>query len=364
MNKNVMDLLTPNQVMCVLIGYTMGVGILSLPNSLVKDAYQDAWISAALGGIYPLYMSLIAIYISNKFPKDNILILSKRFYGNFIGSIFNFIFLTFFATNFIFIASGFSSLSRVYAIDFLAPEKVAFCTVFIASYASYKGLKTLGKINEFLFYIQILLILSSIGAIHKGSILNIRPMFQSSLWNILKSVKESIFSYGGVEAIFLIYPSINDSNKVNVAVLKYTMIIIITYVYVTFITIFYYGVDIIPKNLWSFTAVTESFSISPIINFRFVFIFMWILMSLKLASNYCYASLIVLTDFFKKVPKIRLIAIIYCVIVYFIIKLPNETIRRHYIEIIFPKYIIFTFTYISLIALLIFFKKGEKNEKN
>ena len=76
-NRN-SNLLTPNQLYALLIGFTSGVGILSLPNFLVKYTHQDSWIAAVLGGTYPLYMGTLAIYISKKIPKDNILAVSKK----------------------------------------------------------------------------------------------------------------------------------------------------------------------------------------------------------------------------------------------------------------------------------------------
>ena len=58
MNRDKNNLLTPNQMISTLIAYTVGIGILSLPDSLVKYAHQDAWISAALGSLYIHYIRL------------------------------------------------------------------------------------------------------------------------------------------------------------------------------------------------------------------------------------------------------------------------------------------------------------------
>ncbi len=63
----------------------LGVGILSLPNDVIKIAKQDGWISVLLGAIYPLYMVFIATYLSKNYPKDNMLTLSKKFFGKILG---------------------------------------------------------------------------------------------------------------------------------------------------------------------------------------------------------------------------------------------------------------------------------------
>lgn len=60
MKKVGSNTITPGEVTFLLIGSMIGVGILSLPNDLVIIAKQDAWISAFIGAIYPLYMVIIA----------------------------------------------------------------------------------------------------------------------------------------------------------------------------------------------------------------------------------------------------------------------------------------------------------------
>ena len=87
------NLLTPNEVTFILIGIMLDVTVASLPNDVIATAKQDGWISVLIGAIYPLYVALLAIYVSGKFPKDNILALSKRYLGKTIGTILNFLFL-------------------------------------------------------------------------------------------------------------------------------------------------------------------------------------------------------------------------------------------------------------------------------
>ena len=363
MNKDKNNLLTSNQVTLTLVGYTIGIGILGLPDSLVKDAHQDAWISAALGVIYPLYLSLLAIYISNNHPKENILVLSQKYCGKFIGSVLNFGFLIFFAFYLVFTASGAANIFRVYVLEFLSPFKVISSFFLIAGYAAFKGLKVLGRINEITFYILLPLILTSLAVFKKGTIENLLPIFQSGALNILKSTKQSMFSYSGAEAIFLIYPFINDSKKVKSSVFKFVLITVIIYTYVTFITLYYLGPDIVPKSIWSFTIAIESFVLPVITNFRFIFAFIWTGIALRLSANYYYATVFILKALLKRGSRKRLIIFIYPIIVISALKLSNETKRRDFLDLVVPKITIFSVAYISLIALLVLFKRMRENEE-
>ena len=361
MNRDKNNLLTSSQMISTLIAYTMGIGILGLPDSLVKYAHQDAWISTAIGVLYPLFLAILAIYIINKHPTENILTLSKKYCGNFIGSILNFIFLTFFAFYTVVTTAGFTNFSKVYIIPLLTTGKIISAFLLIAAYTAYKDIKVLGRINELSFSIILLILVISSVSIRKGSIQNILPVFQSGAINILKSTKDSMFSYAGIEAIFLIYPFIDDSKKIKSSVFKFLLITVVFYTYITFITLYYLGPDIIPKSIWSFTLVIESFILPVVNNFRFIFFFMFTAVALRLTANYYYATVFVLKDLLGRGSRKRLFILTYPFMVFGASRLTNETIRRDFLGLIVPKYPIFMIAYISLIALLIFLKKDEKN---
>ena len=157
--------LTVSQFALIIFGSIVGVGILSLPNGVVKEAHQDGWISTLIGGIYPLYVVIIARYISKKFPNDSILILSKKYFGRILGSIFNLIFATYFIFIASMIASYYTNLMRNYIVGFLTPFKIIAILFICIIYAASRGLKVIGRISEISFYLTIILLLSPIPAL-------------------------------------------------------------------------------------------------------------------------------------------------------------------------------------------------------
>ncbi|MDW8802814.1 GerAB/ArcD/ProY family transporter [Clostridium sp. A1-XYC3] len=355
------NLLTPTQVTFMLTGFTMGIGILGLPNSLVKDSYQDAWIAALLGAAYPLYIGILAIYVSSKYPKDTVLTLSKKLCGKFIGTILNIIFLTFFIFHTVVTIAGFNNIVRVYAVPFLTSSKVLAISLLAIAYTTYKGLKVVGKVSEIGSYFMLLVILTSLAALRKGSLQNLFPFFQASIVDILKSTKQSMFSYSGIEAIFLIYPFINDSKKLKRSILSFIGITALIYTYVTFISIYYLSVDAIPKGIWSFALVTESFVFPVINNFRFIFIFIWTIVALRLSANYYYGAVFVLNNLFQKLSEKKITLLLYPVTVFLSLMLTNETVRSKFIDLLIFKYTIFNALYISLISLLVYLKRNGKS---
>ncbi len=152
MNINRDNELTEMQFTLILIGSMMGVGILSLPNDVIKISKQDGWISVLLGSVYPLYIVFIANYLGKNYPKENMLMLSKKFFGKILGTILNLIFILHFIIISTKVASDVSNVLHIYVVQFLDKWSMLIVMYCIIAYAIYGGTKTVGKLNEIIFF--------------------------------------------------------------------------------------------------------------------------------------------------------------------------------------------------------------------
>jgi spore germination protein len=358
------SLLVHSEAVHLLVGTIMGIGIFSLSNVLVKDAHEDAWISAALGGIYPLYLGLLGNYMIKKHPSENILDLSKSYLGKFTGTFLNILFLVFFIINTMFVISGFSIVYRVYATAFLSPFRIISITALLAAITAYRGLKLLGKINTVSFYITMVILLESFIALRKGSHFNLMPVFDSGIVNILKSTKESVFSYTGLEILFIIYPNVKNNLKLGKEILKAIGITVMIYTLTTALALYYLSADIIEKTYWPLITVSESLKVAVVNNFRVIFAFFWMAVALKSAANYYFASAFICSNILKKVKRINIIGALYLIIVPITLMLGETTFRNKAMKMVVGKVVLYNLFYITIIAVLIFIKKGGRNESN
>lgn len=347
------QILTPNQFVFTVLGSMLGIGILSLPNSLVKISQQDSWISPAIGAVYPLYISLMCIYISKKYPNNDILFLSKKYFGNFLGSALNLLFLVESILYIIAITSGYINMTRVFSTEFLSPQKLSIFIVAVCLYTAYKGITLIGKISEIIFYITLPFILLPLFSIQKSTILNLLPILGSGFSNVLKASIETAFSYAGIEVLFLIYPYINDKSKTKIASLKGVLLTILIYVWIVFITIYYFGLDVTSKNLWPVLGASEIIDIPIINNFRYLFILSWIFITLKIISIMSFIIISILKDFMKETSMKKICFFIYPILAYFPLFLSNEIVRRNFLGKVVPIAVIFSIIYVTSIALLI-----------
>lgn len=346
----------------MLIGSMIGIGIFNLASTLAKDAYEGAWVSAALGGVYPLYLTSLAIYIMKSHPSENILDLSKKYFGKIIGTTFNLVFMIFFLAFTVFVISGFSIIYQVFATTFLTPFRMISIMALISAFSVYKGLNVIGKLNNVAFYITVCILILNLSVLRKGSYLNLTPIFGAGLVNILKSTKESIFAYSGLEIIFIIYPSVKDNSKMGRELLKGVGITIGIYTATTVLTLYYLGADIIGKSYWPLITISESLSFTAINNFRIIFAFFWITVALKTSVNFYFASVFISGNILKKVRRTHLIGALYLIIVPITMMLGESTVRSKVIGFFIGKMIIFNLLYLTGITFFIFIKKDADNE--
>lgn len=362
MNIQKSNLLTSNQMCYLLLGIMVNEGVLSLPNAVVKFARQDGWISVIIGTIYPIYMVLIAIYISRRFPQDNILLISRKYFGNIFGNIINLLFSILFMFYLVSSSTAISNLLRAYVLGFLSPIQFLSIYLLIAAYTGYKDLKVLGRLSELIFYGIFLVALVLLGSLDVGSLLNIRPIFGTKLINILRGSIHCVYPYGGIEILFLIYPFIDDRCKLKKSALKSVLITCIIYTWATFMTIYYLGINIIPKTMWSAIFVAENLTLPFISNFRYILLFLWVLVALKSVAIFYYASVFIINDTIKKVTVKELYFYTYPIFVYLSLKLDNEISRIRISHYMMPTITIFALIYVSTLALLIFIKKDKSYE--
>jgi spore germination protein len=351
--------ITTSEFSQIIIASILGVGILYIPNGLIKYAKQDAWIACIIGAVYPFYMIIIAKYMCSKHPEENILMLSKRYFGTIIGNLFNIIYVSYF----IFVLSsevnGFKNAFYTYVTYFISDLKIILVTLLATGYLVYKGLKPLARVNEIIFYATIILIVLPSGALINGSIYNIKPIFDTSIIGLLKASKETAFFYAGIETIFLFYPFLNKKDKM----FKYGAIsiifIVIVYVWTVFLTIFYLGIDISPKYLWPVVTLTDAINIPIINSFRYIFLSLWSLIIFKCIAVFYYSACFGINQITNKIATEKLTIAIYPLIAYMALKLGNPTERREFTGNIMPIYVAFNLFFVTVLSIAIRRKRGR-----
>jgi spore germination protein (amino acid permease) len=344
----------------MVFGAVVGAGLLSLPNGVVKEAYENGWISTLIGSIYPMYVLAAANFIAKKAPKESVITLNIKYFGKYIGTVMNFALFSYCIAFAVMIASFYTNIIRVYALGFLTPLKVVIIYFIVVIYTNYKGMRAIGVISEITFYIIIGLVLTAIPALKIGHLTNIKPIAGGSIKSLLVGSMQSIFAYTGGEVIFLLYPLMKDRSKLAASSIFNFFTITVIYVWVVFITTFYFGPDIVVKFYWSFLEVTDAVTITVINNFRYIFIFLWSLVAFRSSSIYLFSGICVAKNYLNEKKVNKLLFILYPILIYLTLKLGNEATRQKFTSLITLICLIFNLVYIVIMVILVFIKEREK----
>ncbi|MCY6483118.1 GerAB/ArcD/ProY family transporter [Clostridium aestuarii] len=358
MNNMDKKFITSNQVTALLLGSTVGPGLLKSPNVLVEQVGQDAWISSIIGLIYPAYILFISNYIIKKHPDDTLLKLSRKFLGTSLGNIFNIIFASQWIIFMTSIASDLIKISRIYFVSFLTPTKVLLIGITISFYAAYEGLETLAKICEVNMYLLIIIMLFSIASLKYGKLLNLQPVLSSDIKDIFSSSILSSYYYIGFEFLLIISPYVKHINEIKKASLKALFIGGLIWVWVVVITIYYLGIDVIPKTYWSFILVFESINVPIINNFRYIFMFIWTFVIFRILANHCFTSYFIINDI-TNIDIKKILSFLYPIVCILSFQFLNINFYKKVLDIISPIFAIFNTIFISLIAVLSTFNKNH-----
>ncbi|WP_251859436.1 endospore germination permease [Clostridium sp. Marseille-Q2269] len=360
MNNSKTSELTQLQFTLILIGSMLGISVLSLPNYVIQIAKQDGWISVILGAIYPLYIIFIANYLCKNHPNENILVLSKKIFGNILGSILNLIFISYFIFIATKVATDVSSILHIYMVQFLNKWTLLILLYILIAYTIWQGFKILGKLNEVIFFLTIIIFFIPLIALKDANIMNIKPILGTNPLNIILAAKETIFSYSLIEVILLLYPFAKDKGKIKSCGLKALLFVTTIYVVFTITDILYFGIEASLQFLWPIVTVTESLVIPVINSFRFIFMSLWSLTMFKCIYNCYFVAIQELSQFTKKISKkaILLLTVPLMILIssfYGTVTKSNEISSK-----IMPIFIIYNIIFTASIAL--FVRINQKKE--
>ncbi|MGO4272331.1 GerAB/ArcD/ProY family transporter [Paenibacillus sp. TAF58] len=242
--KNLVDekhLISPFLIVPLMYVSMVGVGVLNFQRELAEHAGYNAYISVVIVGI-SIHLILWMIYKilrSNQEGLD-VTAINTTCFGKIAGNIINFaIVLYFFFGAYI----EFKSYIEVIQVWVFPSMKILpLCTILVlliyytvsGGFRSVTGLSFLGFLMALIFIIP-----ENLPVLRYAHPLNLMPLFNHSITDILLSSKSMLYQFMGFEALLLFYPFIKSPEKsqkwahlmVFFVTLLYLMIIIITFMF-------------------------------------------------------------------------------------------------------------------------------------
>lgn len=330
-------------------------------------AKQDSWISFIIAFIVGLLPFALFYTLLNFEPSLNIVKLTKKYCGKFVGTIINLIFicsLTFHASIVLW------NLSNFINSQFLFKTPILVISIFFmipVIYTVNKGFKTIGRTSMVLFLMTVIIyLLSLFSLVGEADLSNIFPMFENGVIPILDGALVSL-SY----CVIAIYPlliipknDIEDNKNLGKSLLIFYFINFISMFIVIFLIITIFGEPL--TNLYQYpefhilkTVNVANFfqRVESILSFQWLFDFA---VGLMVFIYYLKTAIQQTFNFENKFDKL-LIIIISSVIIYLsTIIFKNNTVAYDFLGKIYKFVRIIILFFIPLIVYIIARIRKEK----
>ncbi|PUB08323.1 spore germination protein KB [Paenisporosarcina sp. OV554] len=235
------------QFLILVIFFTVGTSILTVPSALAADAKQDAWIAAIIGTGIGLLVIWLFITIALWFPHLTYIQINEKVFGKWVGKTFSvlFVLMSFLYTSQLLYYRG--SYLNIHALPSTPMVVLNILMVGIVVMGVRLGLETIARSAEILivvFFVLLLILVVFISPEIKFE--NIQPVFEMGTKKIVQS---SLFYFitSSVNAVILlmIFPSfINKMKQVKKSFLIGNLIGGIVIIIITFLSVAVLG----PEN--------------------------------------------------------------------------------------------------------------------
>jgi len=317
------EFITPYGLFTTIVVTVVGVGIFSYPRELAAAVGTDGWIVTIISGV----ISYLLIYIAYKVIKNNdyskfYSIVEKNF-GKIIGVILALIFVIYIIFAISIGMRVFIEVIKMYLLQKTPTEFLLLVTILVGSYLIRGKIDTVVKFNEISFWIMFVpIILILLFTLNRTDFTNVFPMFNNSPYDYIKAIKTSVFSFGGLQMVYMLLPFMKNKKEIKKTVLKSIAFVTIFYLIIVVFTLAVFTKSQTKILLWPTITMIKSISIPGTFIERWegVVMALWIIFYFTTFVNGYYLSADIVKDMFKlsdiKLSSVLIVPFIYLIALY------------------------------------------------
>lgn len=305
------DRVSYNQALLLIVVLRVMVGLTYMPAIDIKPGNQDIWIVLLLSIAYTIVFSLPLVYLSNKFNDLNLLELSEKIMGNFLGKIIGtFYALTLFSLNILSIGTAIEILDSTLFLTTPTWFGAVFLvgTICILSFNGLKGISRLGEIVvPFIIFMIFLLAILGYNNYDFSELLPI--LGDSMIGEINMGAIEVSLRFIDILILVMITPNLEvkkDLNKIFIRAIIFSILIVIVLIVVTQLTL---GIELTKHVNFPFLSFARMINIGRIQGFDAIYITSWIMGNLLKSTVYLYFTTVAFGNVFNKRNQVFIIPI-------------------------------------------------------
>ncbi|MGE5653006.1 MAG: GerAB/ArcD/ProY family transporter, partial [Bacillota bacterium] len=278
--------ISSRQAAFLVLNSMIGVGILSLPRTLITDAHQHAWVPVLLGGAIPMVGLWLQVRLCKRFPKLDFVRINRRLLGGVLGSILPIAFVLYGASVVATVSRNFSDM--IMTMLFLRTPKsmLVFILLATAAYTVQFGARVMARLNELLFYLVLPINLLLLPALQAAQVTNLLPLGEMDLLTVAAATLKTAYAYLGFEILMFFYWQVEEQEQV----LRYswwaTLYVILQYTLVIVVTLLVLGLELVRRFNYPSLAVLRVADIPVFERMELLFVIFYTALVFRPVTNY------------------------------------------------------------------------------
>jgi spore germination protein len=348
------EFITSYGIFSTIVVTVVGVGIFAYPRELANYVGTDGWIVTLVVGLisYLLLLLIWKVIKGNNYNEFTILV--KDNFGKGIGG---FLMLIFAGGNILAISSAlrtFVEVVKMHLLEKTPTEFILVITILTSVYLVRGGLSSIVRFNEVALWIMFVpMFFVLLFVLGLADFTNIFPVLRNPPENYFKVLRYSVFSFGGMEVAFLVFPHMKEKKNSKKMIFRGIAFITVFYTIITILTLAIFSSSQVRTLLWPTMTMIRSIDIAGTFIERWegVVMALWIIYFFTTFANIFYFSSNIVKEVFS-LGDVKISSLIIVPFIYILAMFTDNVAEVYHINVnILPYIILFNVIILPLILL-------------
>jgi spore germination protein len=316
----------------LIVSSVIGVGILSVPNTLADTMGSDGWISIIIAGMLMIPLLLMYNQIFKLYPGMDIFEIGKATLGSFFFTIVMIIGFSYLIVSLAVVIRTLGELIKIFLLQTTPLEFIVITFIIASSYIATYEIDVIARAGYFVYPIIIAFaFIIVLIAIPGANFENILPVFRFSFKDLLKGTGNIFFSFAGMELIFFAIPYVEDKQNIVKSGVLGIMTITIIYTVIFIMSLAHFSLNQLEHQVYPVLMLIRQLDLPGFFleNLDGLIMALWVIVVFSTVAPLYFGAGKVLSKLFKtKSHKYFIWALIP--VIYFIAMLPENFIQLLY----------------------------------
>lgn len=210
------DKISTFQVGVFVFNSILGVGILTLPASLVKEAGTDAWLLAIFSGLGNIPFVYFMSKVGERYGEQGLLGALKSLFGKILGTLFSLPVLAYYIIFPGIVVRIFAETIKLFMLNNTPLEFIIIPLLLLSVFLARLGVEPMSRFFEAVtpITVVILITLILIAVPNPKQLTNVRPFLTTPFIKYITGLRTGSFAFAGFEIIMILFPFIRKPKGV------------------------------------------------------------------------------------------------------------------------------------------------------